>query len=409
MGILRKHRITRRRKILFVSYYRFPCSHPVLENVFAKELGLEYEITFLLQGDLSHGRVRKWHNANVILAKAIKGKSIYVKAMNRLLALEKFFFLIYFLLCKNVNIVFIRDMPFQTILIAPLKFLLGFKLYYQHSAPLSDMDIGYFKASKGPLRLWYLFKGISNGLLVERAIKCADIVFPISSFHKNSLTKFVRSEKLIPLTMGVDHQWLKRRKKSIPSLDKIKQKHYVVCYFGNLGLIRQPKFILKLFAEVKKEIPQGKLLLIGDATTLVEIEELKSTSWLLGIDRDVIFTGNIDRNSLQDYLSYCDLTISAIPPEEYFKLSSPTKLYESLGNGIPVVGNREIFEQEKVIRESGGGTAVDYEVIPFAQAIIVLITKPNLRREMSEKGKNYVTQNYSYQNIARRISRYFSV
>ena len=82
-------------------------------------------------------------------------------------------------------------------------------------------------------------------------------------------------------------------------------------------------------------------------------------------------------------------------------------MYESLGNGIPVIGNREILEQERVIRESGGGLTVRYDVSEFADAIIRLLEDQPLREVMSARGKDFVLKNYSYQSIAKKISPYF--
>ena len=78
-----------------------------------------------------------------------------------------------------------------------------------------------------------------------------------------------------------------------------------------------------------------------------EKKELISTCDNLGIKEHVIFTGHLDRNKLQDYLYYCDISISPIPPESYYKISSPTKLYESLGNGVPVVANKEFMSRKR--------------------------------------------------------------
>ena len=121
----------------------------------------------------------------------------------------------------------------------------------------------------------------------------------------------------------------------------------------------------------------------------------------------MIFAGYLDRNKLQDHLYYCDVSISPIPPDSYYKISSPTKLYESLGNGVPVVANKGIYEQEKVILESGGGIVVDYDTTALCNAIIELLRDSKLRGEMAERGSKYVLKNYSYQAIAKKISPYF--
>ena len=395
------------KKIIILTYYHFPCDHRVLENVFAKGLGREHEVIWLFQGDVSKGRVQKWHNSQVLLSRSIKGNHWRSKLGNKILGWQKFFQLLCLLWRDTVKIVLIRDIPLEALLIAPLRSLLGFRLYFQYSAPHGDISIGYFTPNKTTKRFWYLFRGCLRNLLMNSVVKTADIVFPITDFHKKELLSHTREEKLIPITMGVDEEWLSRDKKEIPNLKRLKEEYFIITYFGTLSFVRNPQFILKTFGEVRRKCPNCKLILIGKTAFPWEEKELRLICHKLGMEEDVIFAGQLDRNKLQDYLYYCDISISAIPPESYYKISSPTKLYESLGNGVPVVANNGIYEQEKVILESGGGIVVDYETSAFCDAIVTLLKDVKLRQEMAKNGREYVIKNYSYRTIAKRISPYF--
>ncbi len=400
-------KITNRKKIVILTYYRFPCHESVLENVFAKELAKEHEVTWLFHGDVSKRRTLKWHNSQVLLTKVIKGNHWHSKLANNVLKWHKVFKLLRLLWQANIQIVLIRDLPLEALLIAPFRLLFRFRLYFQYTAPLGDISIGYYTSNKTAKRFWYLFIGCFHNLLINRVLKTADLVFPITDFQKKELLSHTREERLVPITMGVDEEWLSRDEKEIPYLAKLKKKHFLITYFGTLSFVRNPRFILMAFAEVKRKVPNCKLILIGTKRIPWEQKDLKLTCRNLGIQADVIFTGHLDRNELQDYLSYCDISISAIPPESYYKVSSPTKLYESLGNGIPVVANRGILEQEKVILESGGGILADYETESFSAAIVRLLNDKNLRKEMGKKGREYVINNYSYRVIAKKIFPYF--
>jgi glycosyltransferase involved in cell wall biosynthesis len=394
-------------KIAILTNYPFPCKEPVLDNVFAKELGRLCEIIWFFQGDVSKGRTDKWHNSRLILCREIKGTSWFSKLINRILEWRKFFFLLFFVVFRGTKIVLVRDMPFAALLIAPFRLLFGFKLYYQYTAPLGDIDLGYSEYNKTAKKWWYVLAGYSFNNLIKQTLKTSDLVFPITDFHKKELLCYTHEKKLIPITMGVDEVWLKRKRTEVPYLNEIKKKHFLIAYFGTLGFARKPQFLLKIFAEVKKKCPSSKLILIGKTHKDWEEKELINLCQNLGINNDVIFTGFLDRNILQDHLYYCDVSISPIPPESYYQISSPTKLYESLGNGVPVVANKEIYEQKKVILESGGGVVVDYDTKAFCNAIIHLLKDKKLRKEMANKGRDYVIKNYSYQAIAKKISPYF--
>jgi glycosyltransferase involved in cell wall biosynthesis len=394
--------------IIILSYYHYPCDEPVLENIFAKEIGKNLKVTFLLQGDLSKGQIQKWHNSQVILTKLIDGNSLKTRIINKLYAFKKLIFLIKLLKAYDTKIILVRDLAFETIILAILRKFFKFKLYFQYSAPLGDINIGYFKNNKTIKRYWYLINGYYYKLLVYWAIYVSDIIFPITIFLYKEFNLPKNAKYVVPLTMGFDHSCLERKQNEIEMLKCIKEKNnYILTYFGTLNYNRNPEFILEILFLVTKEIPNCVLLLIGETASEAEKQSLLKRCDELNLNRNAIFTGHINRELLQDHLQYCDLSISAVPPESYYKISSPTKLYESLGNGIPVVANKEILEQKKVVIESGGGLLVRYSAKSFSKAVIKLLKNKNLRLKSGRKGKEYINKHYSYQILAEKIKPYF--
>ena len=148
-------------------------------------------------------------------------------------------------------------------------------------------------------------------------------------------------------------------------------------------------------------------MLIGRGVDDAEKNTIKALSQRLEISDDVIFAGYLDRQKLRDFLSYSDITISAIPPAPHYIISSPTKIYESIGNGVPVVANFEILEQQKVLKASGAGMLVKYDTNEFSKAILDLLNNPKKAREMGKKGKKYIMENYTYEVIARKVEAFF--
>lgn len=397
-----------KKQILFLTYYHFPCYEPALENIFAKELGKKIDIYWLFQGNLPDERERKWHNTKILLTKKIMGYGWPIKIMNKIIALQKYYNLLKLLKKEKIDIIIIRDMPLQTILINFLKKFFGFKIYFQYTAPIGSMHISYSKIDRSYKKLWFFFQGISYNIMVKKALKIADIIFPITNFHKEELSRYTFKKKMVPITMGVDEDWINLKRQKLACLHSLKKKYFLLVYFGSLSFGRNSKFILKLFYHTKKQISNCKIALIGKTSSKWELNQLNITCKKLNINNDVIFTGHLDRNKLRSYLSYCDLSICAIPPTNYFRISSPTKLYESLGVGLPVIANKGIYEQEKVITESGGGVITNYEAHSFANEAVKLLNNKALREKMAKNGKNYVLKNYKYSHIAKFIYPYFT-
>lgn len=398
--------MTASKKLVIMSRYEYPCSHPVLENVFAKEIAKNIDIDFILKGKNNGKNIIRWHNARIILSREhIKNKLF--RGLQKIVdyqAIKKLFNIIG---RKRIDFLLIRDMPIETCIISIFKKKYNFEILYQFSAPLGELNIAYSKMVKGYFRkCWYRISGLLFNFFLTLAIRKSSKILPISEKHKKNLKTSVDSKKMHPLTMGVDEQWANKTTQRIIFLENLKRENYIIVYFGTLIENRNPKFILDIFKEVKKDIENCKLLLIGMAKE-AEIKELKRNAEINGIINDVIFTGRLDKNTLRNYLAYCDLSLCIIPPTNYFEMSSPTKLYESLGIGVPVVANIEIAENRKIIEESQGGIIQKYDKDKLCIAIKKILKNNELREKMKSNGKKYILKNYTYKEIANGIKHLF--
>jgi glycosyltransferase involved in cell wall biosynthesis len=327
------------------------------------------------------------------------------KILNKILELSNFIFIMMILIKKNYNFIIFRDLPGQVLIFSAFKKLLKLKIIYQLTAPIGDMTIVYGKQKKSIYKYFYFLKGYTLNFLNDKAIQKAEIIFPISEHHKEVLKKKYRKKLFVPISMGIDNSWISSKKIKICFLDELKNKNKIITYFGTLNSTRNPQFLIKILYNVKKKVSNCKLFIIGKSNEKKQLCKLKSFAKKLGLQNDVYFTGNLSRKKLQKYLRYSDLSLSAIPPVNIYRYSSPTKIYESLGNSIPVIANKGILEHEKVLKESGGGFLVNYEVKEFADAVIILLSDKKLKDSMGQKGRKYVIKNYNYKNIAQKIDK----
>lgn len=399
------------KRVLISAYYYHPCTHPVLENVFAKELGKTTNIIWFLQGDRRNVRVDNWFNSRVYITPMLTPRGLFSNIANYVFSYYKLILVLKYLIQYNVDIVLLRDLPVEALILSYVKSILGFKLYYQHSAPLGEMLMGYSKEYTTSAKWLKYIRGYFHAIIVNKVLPKVDMVFSISDFQMEQLKSNIDQSKLATITMGFDEQWLTSINRHVfNGLNKRADlaDSYLIGYLGTLNFTRNPKFMLDVLSKVKTKIPYCRLMLIGKTATEREQFELENYCNILNIKEDIIFTGYLNRGEALERLVQCDLTISAIPPSDYFIRSSPTKIYESLGLGIPVVANREILEQNKVISESGGGVLVEYNADLFAMSIVQLLQDNEKRKVMSSKASDYIISNYSYRAIAENIASYFN-
>jgi glycosyltransferase involved in cell wall biosynthesis len=289
----------------------------------------------------------------------------------------------------------------------PLRYFIPFKLYFQYSAPQGDISISHAKRIRGFKRSWYLLKGFCFNIFIHKAICTSDVVFPISEFHKTQLAHLIGRKEMAPITMGVENNWLEIENSNINRLNDLTNGKKVVTYFGSLSFSRNPQFLITLFAKIKHRYPNSIFIMMGSGVDIKDEAFLRKLCRKLNVFKDVIFTGHVSRQIVKKYLLYTDLTVSAIPPESHYQISSPTKIYESMGLGVPVVGNMGISEQENVLIESGGGVLVKYDLTEFSNAIVHLLNNPDIVQEMGKKGRAYIIENYTYEMIASKVAKYF--
>ena len=106
-------------------------------------------------------------------------------------------------------------------------------------------------------------------------------------------------------------------------------------------------------------------------------------------------------------LSGSHVGLCLLPPIDAYRVSSPTKVLEYLALGIPVVANREIEDQRRVIELSGGGETPSFESREIAKSIMKMVRDRGILSEMSRKGREWVLSNRVYGSLSERLERYY--
>ena len=104
---------------------------------------------------------------------------------------------------------------------------------------------------------------------------------------------------------------------------------YLIGNVGRFHFQKNQEWVLKVFAELRREMPDARLLLIGQGEDEDKLHHLAAE---LDITDDVIFGGQVDR--MADWLSAMDLFLFP----SYFE-GLPYSLLEAQANGLPVLAS----------------------------------------------------------------------
>jgi len=176
----------------------------------------------------------------------------------------------------------------------------------------------------------------------------------------------------------------------------------VVC--GFLGTFTRWHGVLFLAAQVSalvKARPNLRFLFVGDGDLRPDVEERLAREGMAGAAQ---FTGLIDPPQVPEHLAACDILLSPHLPFEdgtpFF--GSPTKLFEYLAAGRPVVASR-LGQIGRVVEDEATGLLFEPgNAAAFQAAVLRLADQPEERKRMGHRARQKAEQDHTWEANVRR-------
>ena len=172
-----------------------------------------------------------------------------------------------------------------------------------------------------------------------------------------------------------------------------------ILFVGRLEKRKGVKYLLEAFRQVKQEIPDSRLIIVGPGTRLrrrYEKHVMKN-----GL-KDVVFTGLVPYEELPRYYKAADVFCAPATGRESFGII----LLEAMAVGKPIVASN-IEGYANVVSHGVDGLLVppaDKESL--AQALISLLADGSLRQKMGAKGRAKALE-HSWEQIAKKVLNYY--
>ncbi|BAM07923.1 glycosyltransferase family 4 protein [Leptospirillum ferrooxidans] len=230
------------------------------------------------------------------------------------------------------------------------------------------------------------FNSLWAGFLLN---KCSDAVVFESEHEHHRLTKLgLDPKKTTVIPSGIDTTTfypIERSQalwKSIPGLSE----HSVI--FGCVARLSPEKAhsdLLKAFFEVRKEIPESRLILVGDGPLKDSlIHQTKS----LGLEPFVHFAGQ--QSAIREYVSLFDVFVLASTRE-----SLPRAAREAMACGKPIIATRVGATREVVHHGKSGLLVPPGNPAKLAKAMISLGSDPKTREDMTSLSLELIRKRFS--------------
>jgi len=242
-------------------------------------------------------------------------------------------------------------------------------------------------------------------------IKYADKIVAVSDGIKKYYSSLgVEKNKFVVIPNGVDSVLFK-------PMDKNNcRKKLGFCGFpiiGFVGSFRQYQGLetaIEMMPYVLKEMPQARLILVGDAGKYNNyqfhptIDELKELAKRLKVEKNIIFSGRVEYEKIPFYINASDICLAPFTSKRNNEVGiSPLKIFEYLSCGRPVVCS-SVRGVKEIIQNYNYGICVESNnPEEMAEKIIFLIRNKKMCDMYGENGRKTVLENYTWKCAANKL------
>lgn len=244
----------------------------------------------------------------------------------------------------------------------------------------------------------------------EFQFRRADAILVVSEVLKNDLIRLFElpSEKVFVNPNGVDIQAFRANitrdeiDAAIPNEYLVKWSGKRLCGFvGTFGEWHGVEVLAESILPTINQCKNAHFLLIGDGKLRKNVEDILRRD---GVENYVTLTGSIPHSAVPNYLAACDVLLS--PHTENTDgtifFGSPTKLFEYMGMGKPIIASG-VGQIGKVIRNFENGILIPQRnPKALADAIHTVFSKPDLAAALGRAARADAEASFSWKHNAQR-------
>ena len=194
------------------------------------------------------------------------------------------------------------------------------------------------------------------------------------AFRANLLERGVPADKVDVVINGANLELFTPRPKDSEMVTRFQlQDRFVVGYVGTIGLAHGLENVLSAAALLQQE--PVCFFLVGHGADLVRLQRRCQE---LGLT-NVIFAGGQPKEAMPRFWSVCDVSLVHLRDHKVFSTVIPSKIFESMAMGLPIVYGGPGGEGAQIVRQHGAGLVVPPEdPAALAAAVRQLRVDPKL-------------------------------
>jgi len=174
-----------------------------------------------------------------------------------------------------------------------------------------------------------------------------------------------------------------------------KKDDVLICFVGSFAVYQGVELMFAAIPEVVARAPQARFIIIGGSAT--EILKWEKHFRQLGISDRLNFVGNVQPDSLPDYLAAADLLLSP----RVSGVNSPMKLVDYFKAGRAVVAT-DIASNRLILNERTSVLSPP-DSASFARAIVSLVRDEKSREKLGINGRYLYATRYNFSEYQKQL------
>ncbi len=222
------------------------------------------------------------------------------------------------------------------------------------------------------------------------------IISVTDSFCSLIQKKGIPRNKIYVVKNGVDLSFFNLRERD----NILIEKHHlagkkIISYFGNFGLSQPIEQILYIAKFLINNI-DIYFILIGDGERKKHVLELVNKLNLT----NVLVLETVDKNELLRYYSISDIMVVPLQKIPLFKTVIPSKVFEIMAMGKPIIHNVD-GETKEIVDEAKAGQYADlFDTEKFSNLLIDCLKDINFLKSCSVNGRKFVEEHFNRKKLA---------
>ena len=219
-------------------------------------------------------------------------------------------------------------------------------------------------------------------------------VVPSTTKKENMIKLKIKPSKITCIGHGVDIEKFRINSKKIPVNIPCNKK--IILSIGRFNIKKGKKYVIESFQEVKKQVDDAFLVIIGNGP---EKENIINLIKKMNLEDSVLLIDIVDNSLMPDYYSSADvIVIPTIEPEPF----GPIYL-ESMASGSPIVAFSVGGGEKDLIQNKINGILVKTrDVKEMSNAIVELLNDDEKRKSMGAYSRKIIQENYTYEILAEK-------